>query len=161
MNQIDELRLHAQALRTAVESDRKFFAGVIHYVRQLDDLLAGKAGSVSKRDLEVVAAKIEEFFRRWRPSGGDGLYIPPRQTSDSDGIVHEINRIVAEIARLPDEQFLRELPKPVQKSTTDRLATETQPKCVFIGHGRSRLWARVKMYRSHQECCTDPGIMRP
>ena len=146
MSLIDELRLHAEALRTAVEADTKFFAGVIHYVRQLDALLAGKAGSPSKRDLQIVTAKIEEFFKRWRPSGGDSLYIPPRQTSDSDNIVQDINRIVAEIERLPNEQFVRELPVSLQQSPTPGAAEQSKPKCVFIGHGRSRLWASVKMY---------------
>jgi predicted nucleotide-binding protein len=145
MTFIEELKLHAQALRTAVESDPKFFAGVIHYVRQLDAVVSGKAGGVSKRDLQILAGKIEEFFRQWRPSG-DGLYIPPRQTSDSDGIVREINRLVEEIGRLPDELLAQELPRPMQQAAMSGMAGEAQPKCVFIGHGRNRLWARVKMY---------------
>jgi predicted nucleotide-binding protein len=146
MSLIDELKLHAQALRTAVEADSKFFAGIIHYVRQLDALLAGKAGTPSKKDLLIITTKIEEFFKRWRPSGDDSSYIPPQQTSDSDNIVQDINRIVAEIERLPNDQFMRELPMSVEQSLTAGIPTQSKPKCVFIGHGRSQLWARVRMY---------------
>jgi hypothetical protein len=142
---VDELRLHAQALRTAVESDPKFFAAVIHYVRQFDDLLSGRLKQPSKEELSVISSKIEEFFRRWRPSG-QGLYIPPRQAADSDAMVTDINAIVARLRKLSDEEFLKQFPqlKNVRGEVDTRW--EGRPPCAFIGHGRSRLWALVKTY---------------
>jgi predicted nucleotide-binding protein len=139
----EELRLHAHALRTAVETNPAFFAGVIHYVRQLDAVASGKTASVSKRELQILAAKIEDFFKQWRPSG-TGLYIPPKDASDSDGTVHEINRLVAEIDRLPDSQLIQQLPGDAPQ--VRQAVSEAKPKCVFVGHGHSRLWARLKAY---------------
>jgi predicted nucleotide-binding protein len=145
MNLLKELGLHAQALLTAVESDPKFFAGIIHYVRQLEAVTSGKADPPSKRDLQVLAEKIEAFYRQWRPSG-EGFYVPPRQTHDSDGTVQEINRIVEQLAQLPDIDLARMMPIRSLPSSGPAARAEAQPRCVFVGHGRSRLWARVKMY---------------
>ncbi len=145
MNLVDQLQLHAQALRTAVDSDPKFFAGVIHYVRQLDDLLSGGLKQPSKEELSVLAGKIEEFFRRWRPSG-DSLYIPPRQAADSDDTVQDIFVLVSQLYQLRDGDFLQQFPQRTASPDGASKSADPKPRCAFIGHGRSRLWARVKTY---------------
>jgi len=149
MNQIDELRLHASALLAAVEQDPKFFAWIIHYVRRLDQIVTTSAGDLTQKELGVLAGSIEGFFNKWRPSGGDGLYIPPRATADADPTVGEINNIVGSLIGLSAEEFEQQrlvAKPPALPATRTPDANEGLTPCVFLGHGRSKLWARVKVF---------------
>lgn len=148
MNPITELRLHADALATAVKANPKFFASVVHYVERFRDLLRGPAELVARDELSVLAAKLDEFWSKWRPSGGDGLYFPPRDTADTDGTVQQIGVLVNRLVSMDEEAF-------AQSSRSSRLTGEIESRredtsvaqpCVFLGHGGSRLWARVKMF---------------
>ena len=138
-----ELNLHGQALLGAVESDKKFFASIYHYVQKLVAMSTGKAGPPSKLELGAVMAKIEEFFSKWRPSEV-GFYISPRQADDANPIVVELNRVVDKLTKLGDSEFAELAPYTVRNGSQHR-SQQVQP-CIFIGHGRSRLWARVKMF---------------
>src|SRR5260221_376194 len=103
MNVLQSLKLHAGALRVAVDQDPKFFASVIHYVRRLDEALGQDASHLSATELDLIDTALEEFWRKWRPTG-KGLYIPPRQTADTDVAVREIHKLIKQIAHLtPDE----------------------------------------------------------
>src|SRR4030067_897366 len=104
MTAFDELKLHVNALKEAIERSPKFFASIIHYVRRLDELLSGPAKNINQKELQVLAGSIEKFYAQWRPTG-DSLYIPPRETSDTDDCVLEINRIVGIITSWTKEQF--------------------------------------------------------
>src|SRR3989442_438653 len=106
MDPLQELRLHVQALAAAVEANGAFFASVIHYVRRLKQLVEGSGGAVSRSELQVLAGKIEEFWAQWR-SSGESFYIPPRETSDTDSTVRQINLLVGRVAAL-DENSLWE-----------------------------------------------------
>lgn len=148
MNQIQELRLHVEALLTAVEQDPKFFASIIHYVRRLNQILTSSISEVTQAELRILASKIEEFFGKWRPTGGSGLYIPPRATADTDPTVQEINRTVASLVALSAEHFQHLIPAiaPALPASRSSKMDEGTTPCVFIGHGRSKLWARVKVF---------------
>src|SRR6266550_7819733 len=108
MNALVELRLHAEALNTAVAQNKKFFAGIIHYVRRLNQLLVERPQELSQQELKVVARKIEDFFKEWRPSPGgspDYVYIPPRQTADIDSTVRDMDGLVSQLVQLPENEF--------------------------------------------------------
>jgi len=99
----------------------------------------------------LLARKIEEFYAKWRPSDHPEpgvLYIPPRQTSNSDSTVKEINTLVAKLTALDEDSFKALFPgKLIPRSDiyrSDKQAVSSP--CIFIGHGRSKLWARLKMY---------------
>lgn len=147
MEPLAELRLHVDALATAVDANPKFFASVKHYIAQLKQLLYGPHAP-TRAELEVLVSKIEEFWAQWRPTGGGGFYIPPRETADTDTTVKRMHVLIGQLAGA-DESAFQEMVKDLFGSSgrSDRGSrqTETQP-CVFIGHGRSRLWARVKTY---------------
>ncbi len=150
MNVVEELKLHIDALANVVEQDTKFFASIIHYVRQLKELIRAPRESVSQAEFKLLSRKIEEFYAKWRPSDHtEGvLYIPPRQTSDSDSTVKEINTLVAKLTALDEDSFKALFPiKPIPRSDISISDKQTIPSpCIFIGHGRSKLWARLKMY---------------
>lgn len=151
MNVVEELKLHIDALANVVEQDPKFFASIIHYVRQLKELIRAPRESVSQAEFKLLARKIEEFYAKWRPSNLPEpglLYIPPRQTSDSDPTVKEINTIVAKLTALDEDSFKALFPrKQISRSDISRSDEQTvHSPCIFIGHGRNKLWVRLKMY---------------
>jgi predicted nucleotide-binding protein len=147
MNELSELRLHVLAIATAVEQNRRFFAAINHYVDRFKEIVTRPTPDLSQSELQLLARKIEEFYGQWRPKG-DGFYIPPRETADTDSTVHEINQLVGRLANLSEDDFKALLPKSPAPESYDSDAepgTKHAP-CVFIGHGRSKLWARLKVF---------------
>lgn len=146
MNKLKILRLHVLAVAAAVEQNRKFFASISHYVERFKEIVTSPTKDLSQSELQLLARKIEEFYRQWRPSG-DGFYIPPRETADTDSTVREINQVVDELVKLSEENFRALLPSSSAGELTPSHDQQTAHiKCVFIGHGRSKLWARLKVF---------------
>jgi predicted nucleotide-binding protein len=90
----------------------------------------------------MYSEKIEEFFNRYRPTPSSGLYFPPSQTSSNDTTVKTIYQLVKQFSSLSPEEQLKEFDniKPVTHKAS------TGGGQVFIGHGRSKLWARVQVF---------------
>ena len=131
MNLIDELKLHVGALLAAVERDLDFFSSILHYVRRFKELLNSRREDVSQKEVLLLASKIEEFFDQYRPSG-EGFYIPPSQTSNTDSTVKEIFKLAQEINRLEGDDFEEYFPASTAVSTAKgRRSTPASP-CVFI-----------------------------
>jgi predicted nucleotide-binding protein len=147
MNQLEQLRLHVLALSTAVEQDSKFFASIIHYVQRFKEIVTNPPANLSQEELQLLARKIEEFYRQWRPTG-EIFYVPPRQTADTDSTVHEINQLVSELAKMQEAAFKSLLPTSHSANQTKSASRPSSPEtpCVFIGHGRNKLWARLKVF---------------
>jgi predicted nucleotide-binding protein len=147
MNLLDELKINVQGLSYAVEDGKKFFAPIFHYVKQLEKCVNLPAEKASKDELVLLAAKIEEFFVRYRPSGTPGvLYIPPAEASGNDLTAQQIKGIVNQMAKLSNDQFLALFPRESTGKVEEDSKTKTEGVCVFIGHGRSKLWSRVNTY---------------
>lgn len=147
MDLLAQLRLHSQALDNAVSANPKFFASVIHYVRRLKDLTTGLDDQLTPEELTIIADRIEDFWGKWRPSGGASLYIPPRETADTDSTVHHIRTLIDQITSLDAEDFAA-LSRSAGAALADHANVSPQAvtPCIFIGHGRSKLWARVKVF---------------
>lgn len=147
MNVVDELRIHADALAGAIGQNPKLFASIKHYVQQLQQLIRASREQVSQSEIELLAKKIEEFFARWRPGKPSPgvFYVPPRETSDSEPTVREINRLVAMLAAMDENSFKELFPSLQPETEKNEKLTDLAP-CIFIGHGRSKLWARLKIY---------------
>lgn len=146
MGPLEELRLHIDALRSAVEANPKFFASVRHYVAQLQQLLKGPR-EPTIAELQILISKIDEFWSQWRPAESDGFYIPPRETADTDATVTRMQALLSSLETLEPREFQQMARRAIDAVESDGTskATVRQP-CVFIGHGRSPLWARVKMH---------------
>lgn len=151
MNLLEELNIHAAGLDSAVQTDKKFFAAITHFTKELARLTSERPSTLTKDELKILTNKIENFFSRYRPSPkpeSDALYMPPHQTSSSDGTVREINRLVEQINQLSDEGFQQLL---ISDHDINSVKDESKkPNCVFIGHGRSSLWARVDLFLSEE-----------
>jgi predicted nucleotide-binding protein len=147
MNPLQELALHVAALDAAVDANPKFFAAVIHYVRRLKQLLTGAGGPPTREELWLLSERLEEFWAKWR-SSGEGFYIPPRETADTDSTVRQVHSLARKLSSL-DEASFQQLLKQSGATISGENKARSEPlgqSCVFLGHGRSRLWARVKMF---------------
>lgn len=137
---VKELQLLSEALWESVKSDLKFFAPIQVFVKRLSEV--DYTDSTSLSDIKMYSDKIEEFFERYRPTASSGLYFPPLQTSTNDTTVKSIYNIVQQLSTLPQEKLITEFefikPKPQLKS--NGLGK------IFIGHGRSKLWARLQIF---------------
>ena len=150
MNLINELNIHADALSEAINENPKFFASIKHYVHLLKDATQPNRGKVSQDELRLLAGKIEHFFSQYRSSGyREGIiYIPPSETSNSDTTVKEINGLVGKLSSMSEEAFDALFPQS-DAARSSRLAAsqeENNAPCVFIGHGRSKLWMQLKIF---------------
>ena len=137
---IKELQLLSEALWESVKSDLKFFASIQVFVKKLSEVDYTDASSIT--DIKMYSDKIEEFFNRYRPISGGGIYFPPAQTSTNDTTVKTIYSIVQQLNSLPEEELLKEfeLVKPRTQLKSKGLEK------IFIGHGRSKLWARLQLF---------------
>lgn len=140
MNLLQELRLHAEALKTAVEQDPKFFAAVNHYASRLREITASPGSETSQAELALIGEKLERFWSQYRPRG-DGLYIPPAQASRSDSTVSDIYALTRRIKAMPEADFAASL-----ASLGGSQPGGGRGDAIFVGHGRSRLWSRVQVF---------------
>ncbi|KAF3984346.1 MAG: nucleotide-binding protein [Methylococcales symbiont of Hymedesmia sp. n. MRB-2018] len=97
-------------------------------------MLVKDKSSFNKEKSLFYATKIEEFFKKYRPSG-DGLYIPPSQTSHNDDNVKNIFTMAKEVSNLSDTDISVMLPG--KKSSDDFLHVKNKldTSKVFIVHG--------------------------
>lgn len=147
MNALDELRIHVDALDSAIEENPKSFASVRHYVKQLQQLVRAPREQVSQSEFQLLTKRIEEFFAKWRPDKpvSGSSYVTPREISDSYLTVKQIGTLVAKLAAMEASSFEQLFPSPKAQTVEHEKITHLAP-CVFIGHGRSKLWARLKIF---------------
>lgn len=143
MNKIEELKLNVDALSHAGKEDRELFASIYSFVEELKTLLTSKLQDTKKEEIQLLAKKIESFFNNYRSSGGVP-YIAPQLISQSDETVKDIFRLSNEIAALSENEFQELKPKTTKSGTTTK--SSKKAACVFIGHGRSKLWARLQIF---------------
>lgn len=74
--------------------------------------------------------------------------MPPNQASQSDGTVKDIYRLSKEIIDLLEDEF-NKLKPSISKDNT-KIHGKVKTPCVFIGHGRSKLWARLQLFLQNE-----------
>lgn len=136
---IRELQVLSEGLWESVKTDLKFFSSIQSYVKKLAEFDFSESSNLE--ELILYVDKIEEFFDVWRAKGGD-FYIPPSQTSRNDSTVKRILQLAHQLKNLSEEQLGIEIEKFKPKK---QVKSSGEGK-VFIGHGRSKLWARLQVY---------------
>lgn len=136
---IKELQLLSEALWESVKSNLKFFSPIQIFVKRLSEIDYTDPSNID--DVLLYSGKIEEFFSRYR-STGDGFYFPPVETSTNDKTVKDIFNLSKKLKALTPEEIEIEIQKikPVPKEISKGSGK------IFIGHGRSKLWARVQLF---------------
>ena len=139
---IKELQLLAEALWESVKTDLSFFSPIQSFVRKLAEYNYYDMKKEDMKEIFLYARKIEEFFREYRPTPGGGLYFPPHQTDRNDDTVKSIWQLTNQLSQMTEEQLEneKEVIKPKSKSISKGKGL------VFIGHGRNKIWARVKVF---------------
>lgn len=137
---IREYRLLAEALWESVKTDLNFFSPIQVFVKNLSEI--DFTDQVEINESVLYVKKIEEFFDRYRSKPGGGIYIPPPQASKNQTIVKQLYQLSKKIEQSSDEQLKNELAK--QKPTIKGISKGGGK--IFIGHGRSKLWARVQLF---------------
>ena len=138
---IKELKLQSEALWESVKVDLKFFSPIQVYAKNLAELDFSNPENYD--DVILFIDNIDKFFNRYRSGSGSGtIYIPPGQISKNRTIVSALNRLASDLKNASKEKIEEERKKikskPRKKSTGDGK--------IFIGHGRSKLWARVQLF---------------
>ena len=138
---IKELQLLSEGLWESVKTDLKFFSSIQSFVRKLAEFNFSNLTKDDTKEIVLYAKKIEDFFKDYR-STGDGFYFPPHQTDRNDDTVKSIWQLANQLNNMTIDQLEKEveLVKPKAKTTS------TGQGFVFIGHGRSKLWARLQVY---------------
>ncbi|SHH16207.1 TIR domain-containing protein [Desulfosporosinus lacus] len=146
MNAFEELELHVNALVSVVDSDPAFFSAVNHYVKQFQKTLSNSTVLPAQSDFQLLTRKIDEFYESWRPTHTPGvMYFSPQQISDSDPTVKEIKELVTRMGNMEQSDF--EALFPIQQRRQQIVPdTKSTSPCIFVGHGRSKLWARARLF---------------
>lgn len=136
---IKELQLLSEALWESVKTDLKFFAPIQVFVKKLSETDFTNLESLS--EIKMYSDKIEEFFNSYRSSGAF-FYIPPSQTSMNDNTVKKIYYLTEQLTKLPQQDLIKEFEsvKPLPQKKSSGFGQ------IFIGHGRSKLWARLQIF---------------
>ena len=139
---IKEIKLLSDALWCSVKMDLKFFSSIQHFVRCLAEYDFSALDQTNLQDLNLSVKKIDQFFETYRYKPGSGLYIEPSEISNNDQTVKRLSELVAALNNLTNEQLQEEInshkPLKVAKIPNDNV--------IFIGHGRSKLWARLQVF---------------
>jgi hypothetical protein len=157
MNQIRELRLHAEALVRSIEQDRKFFASIAHYAERLNWIVAEGIDELTQDEIGILAHRIKDFFSKWRSSDA-GLYAVPREVIDANPTVQEINRIAGSLTALDPGEFqelaqneARAMPPISVPDATDRPGDVTRSYVLIVERICDRFHLVARQLRSRHD----------
>ncbi len=138
---IKEIQILSEALWESVKTDLSFFSPIQSFVRKLADFNYVDFKKEDLTELIIYVNRIESFFKDYRPTGGD-FYIPPQQTARNEETVRSILALVNDLSNMTEEQLATEIELFVPKSKK----ISSGHGYVFIGHGGSKVWARVQVF---------------
>ncbi len=141
---IKELQLLSEALWESVKMDLSFFSPIQLFVKKLSEV--NYSDPTNLTEITMYSDKIEDFFSDYRNDYSDMFYIPPTEASKNDKTVRNISKIVKELNFLSKEELLKEFSSAEAKP---KVKSKGKGK-VFIGHGRSKLWARLQIYLNEE-----------
>ena len=143
-----ELQLLAEGLWEAVKADPEPFGAVKRFVQFIAEYDYTELFSENVREIEVAINAIETFFAKYRPTKGSGLYMPPPFASQNDDAVRRMGVVVRELAAMSADALRQQA--DAMKPKPKKAASKRTEGPVFLGHGRSRLWARVKIFLENE-----------
>jgi len=136
-----EIQILSEGLWESMKTDLKFFSPIQTFGKKLSEVDLTEKSSVDEAILYWT--KIEEYFDKYRKTPDtDVFYFEPHLISSNNDSVIRIGELLGQLKALPVDQLENEIeslkPKSVSKSEGQGY--------IFIGHGRSKLWARVQIY---------------
>jgi predicted nucleotide-binding protein len=138
---ITEVKVLSEALWESTQTDLKFFSPIQLFIKKLSELSYLEPKNINEGILYIN--KVEEFFRKHRSTPGDNsFYIPHHLITCNDDSVIRIKSLLSQVKKLSSEELQIELATLTPKSQSK----VTNTGKIFIGHGRSKIWARVKLF---------------
>jgi predicted nucleotide-binding protein len=138
---IKEIQILSEGLWESIKTDLKFFSPIQLFVKKLAELDFTEKSA--PKDALLYWNKTNEYFEKYRKKpNSSGLYIEPHLISSNDNSVKRIGGLINKLNSLNNEEIKVEIdeikPKKVSKSQGKGF--------VFIGHGRSKIWAQLQIY---------------
>jgi hypothetical protein len=146
MNSVQDLRVHVDALLSAMESEKKFFAAVVSYVKELARVVRLPRTEVTKPLLATPTTQLIQFYTRYIPSTPGSGYISPVVISNTKATVQEISDLVTKLTSLSDDEFATRFPPSGRAGAMQHPSGIPKPPAIFIGHGRSKEWLELEKY---------------
>lgn len=136
-----EIQILSEGLWESMKTDLKFFSPIQSFGKKLSEIDLTKKSAVDEAILYWT--KIEEYFDKYRKKPDtDVFYFEPHLISSNNDSVIRIGQLLKKLKALSTEELENEIetlkPKSVLKSDGKGY--------IFIGHGRSKLWARLQIY---------------
>lgn len=132
---IKELQLLSEALWEGIKVDLKLFGAIQIFVKRLAETDFSDEENI--KEVILYAEKIEAFFKSYR-----GRTTQPQSVSTNQRTARRIFEISQQLNSMPQDELIKLLDnaKPMQKYKSSGAGK------IFIGHGRSKLWARLQLF---------------
>jgi predicted nucleotide-binding protein len=149
MSLICELRIDVDAFHNAVLNYKKnnLFDPIKSYVEKLHKFVNGKE-RLTKNEFEILTNRINDFFDGYEDtssgssaSGIAMIYRPPTGILQNKKTVNNIIKVSNKIIALDDSEYNNLI--LTDKGDPTPILDKIKHHCIFIGHGRSKLWSRV------------------
>ena len=139
---IQEIKLLSEALWASVKQNLDFFSSIQVFVRKLTEF--DFTAEDNYDSLYLIVQKIDDFFNKYRKKtkSYNVTYIEPQEISDNNKTFIRIYDLVQTLKTLSSDERKTE----IAKVKTDIRLISKGSGSLFIGHGRSKLWARVKVF---------------
>lgn len=132
-----ELKTNVDLLTSAYFNHIGFFSPISPYLQTLGSFNYNDLSKENLFEIDQNVKKIDDFFKKHRDKSEDIYSGPDEKIIDNDPLVLRMVEIVYELNEMSDDEF-QQLMIPIEKSV--------RKGGVFIGHGQSKLWARLQIY---------------
>jgi len=138
---IKEIKILSEALWESVKTDLKFFSSIQLFAKRLSELSYLELEDINEAVLYID--KIEAFFERYRSKpGSSAIYFEPSLIALNNESVKKMYSLLNKLKKLDSMELNSEIDKIKIKPST-KIDNNGE---IFIGHGRSKLWARLQIY---------------
>ncbi|MBF0552474.1 MAG: nucleotide-binding protein [Deltaproteobacteria bacterium] len=148
MNEFTMLRSKAKAIADDMQKNATLFRTIIPSVMKLNFLINTEIVP-KKLELKILMMDINKFYKEYHENNSKLhiTYGPNPEISSTGLLAQDITSLINKIMRL-DNNVLEQsyqVGLPVQSSVTPITGKKSE-QCVFIGHGRSKLWFELKVH---------------
>jgi predicted nucleotide-binding protein len=138
---IKEIQILSEGLWESAKTNLEFFSSVQTFIKRMAELDFSSANSVKEANLYIQ--KIEEFFKIYRSApGASYIYFEPPLISTNNNSVIKIQNLINKL----NIMSVKELEEEFESVMIKKKIKSNGGGKIFIGHGRSKLWARVQIY---------------
>ncbi|WP_052266116.1 TIR domain-containing protein [Pedobacter kyungheensis] len=146
---VREVKILSEGLWESIKTDLTFFSPVQLFVKKLSELPFQNQEDID--EALIYLDKIENFFDKYKANPRvDSFYITPALISLNNDSVQRLRLLLEKLIALDKDKLGAELGKKKAKPLNQ---SKVRGK-IFIGHGRSKLWARLKLFLQHDHNLT-------